>query len=105
PVRNVRILNLRVKGFRAFGVFGFGTNGLSVTHVTAINNGGYGVARFNSSKTLFAHDVARGSNEAGFYVGDSPHADTVVRDNVATGNALGIFIRHARDVAVLNNSA
>jgi len=105
PVRNVRILNLRVKGFRAFGVFGFGTNGLTVSHVTAINNGGYGVARFNSTKTLFAHDVARGSHEAGFYVGDSPHADTVLRDNVATGNALGIFIRHARNVAVLNNSA
>ena len=32
------------------------------------------------------------------YVGDSPDADTVVRDDVAVGNQFGIFIRHAREI-------
>jgi hypothetical protein len=32
-------------------------------------------------------DVAIGNDEAGFYVGDSPQADTVVRDNQAFGGS------------------
>jgi hypothetical protein len=104
-VRNVSIARLQVRNFRGNGVFGYGTHGLSVTNVTGANDGAYGISRFASTKTLFAHDTALGNHEAGFYVGDSPHADTVVRDNVAKRNALGIFIRHARDVAVVNNLA
>lgn len=104
-VRNVRIRGLLIENFRGNGVFGFGTNGLSVTHVTAVNDGAYGISRFESTRTLFEHDIAIGNHEAGFYVGDSPHADAVVRDNIARRNALGIFIRHARDVAVVNNEA
>jgi Right handed beta helix region len=104
-VRNVSIARLQVRNFRGNGVFGYGTHGLSVTHVTGANDGAYGISRFASTKTLFAHDTAIGNHEAGFYVGDSPHADTVVQDNVAKRNALGIFIRHARNVAVLNNAA
>jgi parallel beta-helix repeat protein len=103
PVRNDTVTALLVKGFPGNGVFGYGTVGMRVLRVAAINNGGYGISRFESRDTLFAHDIAVGSNEAGFYVGDSPHADTVVRDNKAYGNALGIFIRHARHILVKDN--
>ena len=103
PVRNDTVKALLVKGFPGNGVFGYGTVGMRVLRVAAINNGEYGISRFESRNTLFAHDIAVGSNEAGFYVGDSPHADTVVRDNKAYGNALGIFIRHARHVLVSGN--
>jgi hypothetical protein len=85
------------------GVFGYGTVGLSVTRVVAVNDGGYGISRFVSSRTLFADDTAIGNDEAGFYVGDSPRADTVVRDDRAFGNQFGIFIRHARHVLVTGN--
>ena len=103
PVRNDTVTALLVKGFPGNGVFGYGTVGMRVLRVAAINNGEYGISRFESRDTLFAHDIATGSNEAGFYVGDSPHADTVVRDNQAYGNALGIFIRHARHILVKDN--
>lgn len=103
PVRNDTVTALLVKGFPGNGVFGYGTVGMRVLRVAAINNGEYGISRFESRDTLFAHDIATGSNEAGFYVGDSPHADTVVRDNKAYGNALGIFIRHARHILVKDN--
>jgi hypothetical protein len=105
PVRDTRIRGLLIENFRGNGVFGFGTNGLAVTHVTAFNDGAYGISRFRSTRTLFAQDIAVGNHEAGFYVGDSPHADTVVRDNIARHNALGIFVRHARDVEVADNFA
>jgi hypothetical protein len=103
PVRNVTVTALRVIGFAANGVFGYGTVGLRVTRVEAINDGGYGISRFVSSRTLFADDTAIGNDEAGFYVGDSPHAGTVVRDDRAVGNQFGIFIRHARHVVVKDN--
>ena len=100
PVRNDTVTGLLVTGFPGNGVFGYGTVGLSVTRVVAVNDGGYGISRFVSSKTLFADDTAIGNDEAGFYVGDSPHADTVVRNDRAFGNQFGIFIRHARHVLV-----
>jgi hypothetical protein len=103
PVRNDTVTAMLVTGFPSNGVFGYGTNGLKVTRVGAINNGGYGISRFESTRTLFANDVAIGSDEAGFYVGDSPDADTVMRDNQAFGNLFGIFIRHAREVLVTGN--
>ncbi|MBV9203957.1 MAG: right-handed parallel beta-helix repeat-containing protein [Actinobacteria bacterium] len=105
PVRDDTVTGLLVKGFPGNGVFGYGTDGLQVTRVVAIDDGGYGVSRFESTRTLFADDIAIGNDEAGFYVGDSPDADTVVRDDQAYGNQFGIFIRHARQVLVTGNRA
>jgi nitrous oxidase accessory protein NosD len=104
-VYNDAVTDLSVTGFSSNGVFGYGTYGMTVTNVTAVNDGYYGIARFVSSKTLFANDVAVGNLEAGFYVGDSPDAATVVRDNTASGNQFGIFVRHARGVDVVENQA
>src|SRR5580704_11090621 len=103
PVNDDTVTGMLVTGFPANGVFGYGTDGLTVTRVTATNDGSYGISRFVSSRTLFAHDTAIGNDEAGFYVGDSPQADTVVRDDRAYGNQFGIFIRHARHVLVTDN--
>lgn len=103
PVNDDTVTGMLVTGFPANGVFGYGTNGLTVTRVTATNDGGYGISRFVSSRTLFADDTAIGNDEAGFYVGDSPQADTVVRNDQAYGNQFGIFIRHARHVLVRDN--
>jgi parallel beta-helix repeat protein len=105
PVYDDTVTGLYVKGFGSNGVFGYGTYGLTVQRVVAVDDGDYGISRFESTKTLFADDIAIGNDEAGFYVGDSPNAATVVRDNVATGNEFGIFVRHARGVTVMNNRA
>jgi len=103
PVSGDTVTALRVTGFASSGVFGYGTDGLRVTRVVAINDGEYGISRFESTDTVFAHDTAIGNHEAGFYIGDSPHADTVMRDSKAFGNQFGIFIRHARHITVADN--
>jgi hypothetical protein len=103
PVYSDTVTGLYVTGFPGNGVFGYGTYGLTVQRVVAVNDGAYGISRFESTKTLFADDTAIGNSEAGFYVGDSPNAATVVSNDVAIGNALGIFIRHARGVTVVHN--
>jgi hypothetical protein len=85
PVRDDTVTGLLVSGFPGNGVFGYGTDGLQVTGVVAVNDGDYGISRFESTHTVFADDTAIGNDEAGFYVGDSPDADTVVRDDRALG--------------------
>jgi len=102
-VRDDTVTNLLVSGFPANGVFGYGTDGMTVKWVVATDDGDYGISRFESTRTLFADDIAIGNDEAGFYVGDSPDADTVVRDDQAYGNQFGVFVRHARQVLVTDN--
>lgn len=103
PVTHDIVTALLVTGFPASGVFGYGTDNLTVTRVTALNDGEYGISRFESTDSVFANDTAIGNEEAGFYVGDSPLAHSVVRDSRASGNLFGIFIRHARHVTVEGN--
>lgn len=100
-----RVSDLTVQGFAFAGVFGFGTDQLQVTHVDAAFNGGYGISRFVSTRTLFKDNRAWGSGEAGFYIGDSPDADTLVINNQAWNNDLGIFVRHAHGVTLRENNA
>ena len=103
PVTHDTVTALVVTGFPASGVFGYGTDNLTVTRVTAVNDGEYGISRFESTDSVFANDTAIGNEEAGFYIGDSPLAYSVVRNSRASGNLFGIFIRHARHVTVEGN--
>ena len=104
-VDNDRISGLKIVGFPASGVFGFGTDGLSVGEVTAFNDGDYGIARFLSSHSRFVDNDTAGNAEAGLYVGDSPDADTVVSDNRTWNNGWGIFVRHSHEVRVSDNDS
>ncbi len=104
PVRDVSISDLRVTGFSDSGVFGFNTSGLQVRNVRADHNGGYGIARFVSTGSLFADNWSSYNGEAGLYVGDSPHADSTVRDNRADHNGFGIFLRDSTQVVARDNA-
>ena len=100
------IVNFTIQDFQGGnGVFGFGTDKLSVTHVTALRNSVYGIARFASKRSRIAHNVARDSLEAAIYVGDSPNADTTVADNLTTGSGIGLFVRDSTGVTVEENRA
>lgn len=104
-VRRVTIKNLKVTGFAAFGVFGSGTDRLTVTGVAAVNNGEYGITEFESTRGYFVGNLVTGTaNDAGLYVGDTANAHgTIVAHNISTGNVLGILVRHAHNVNVTNN--
>lgn len=104
-VTDVTIIGLRVIGFEGDGIFGFGTMGLTVSGVRAVANEDYGIASFDGVGTTFVKDRASGSHDAGIYIGDSPHANAVVMNNRAWNNALGVLVRHSRDVLVSDNKA
>lgn len=103
PARNVHISDLRITGFSDSGVIGFNTLGLQVRDIHSDHNGGYGIARFASTKSLFADNRVSYNGEAGLYVGDSPNADSVVRDNRADHNGFGIFLRDSTKVLAEDN--
>lgn len=105
PVRDVEISDLRTTGFSDSGIIGFNTEGLDVEHVRSDHNGGYGIARFVSTDSLFAHNSVSFNGEAGLYMGDSPNADSVVRDNTADHNGFGIFLRDSTKIVAEDNNS
>jgi parallel beta-helix repeat protein len=105
PVTGDTIERLTVQDFAGNGVFGFGTDRLTVSHVTALRNGGYGIARFDSTRSRIADNIARDSAEAAIYVGDSLNAETTVVDNLVTGSGIGLFVRDSTGVTVEENRA
>src|SRR4051794_873376 len=102
-VRDVTVTGFRIVGFTGFGLFSFGSANLRISRVTAVNNGDYGIARFDGVGGSIRDSAATGSAEAGLYIGDSPNAHAVLSDNKAWNNGLGIFVRHNHFVTVSDN--
>lgn len=70
-VVGVRVSDLRVTGFSDSGVIGFNTSQLKVQRVKSDHNGGYGIARFQSTGSVFSENRTSWNGEAGLYMGDS----------------------------------
>lgn len=68
-----------------------------IDHVTATNNGLYGIYAFNTRHGVIADSWASGSADSGIYVGQCRECDTVVSGNVATRNAVGFENANASD--------
>lgn len=60
-----------------------------IDHVTATNNGLYGIYAFNAEHGVIADSWASGSADSGIYVGQCQDCDTLVTGNVTTRNAVG----------------
>lgn len=104
-VRNVSIVGLTVHGFSSDGIFGYGTRNLTVSHTRLTHNGGYGVFSNTSIATTFRNNVSTHNGDAGFYIGDSPHAMSIVVGNYSAYNtAEGILMRDAVGGLVRNNT-
>ncbi|MFJ4223665.1 nitrous oxide reductase family maturation protein NosD [Microbacterium sp. NPDC089695] len=79
-------------------------DGFRVDHVTASNNGLYGIYAFNASNGVITDSYASGGADSGIYVGQCDHCDIVVSGNVAERNAVGFEIANAGgDLFVVGN--
>lgn len=102
--KNTEISGFLVRGFRDSGLQTEGAKNAVIHHNSFINNHEYGAFALASKRTKFLHNRARGSDEAGLYVGSSPNARAVLRGNRARRNGVfGFFIRDVAHGVVRNN--
>ncbi|UFU06795.1 right-handed parallel beta-helix repeat-containing protein [Ruania halotolerans] len=73
----------------------------AVDHVTAYNNGLYGIYAFNARHGRIADSYASGSADSGFYVGQCEECDVLVTGNVAERNAIGFENANASDSVMI----
>jgi parallel beta-helix repeat protein len=100
---NVSISGFTVRNFPDSGIIAIGARNAKFMTNRAFNNGEYGIAAFSSTGTQIIANLTRGSDEAGIYVGDAPHADATVAANETYDNFLGIFVRNARHGKIAGN--
>ncbi len=103
-VQRFELEDFTVQGFQ-IGVFLFGTNRSELEHNEFANNEQYGAFSNTSTRSEIQNNVAHGSAEAGFYVGDSPDSRAEVEKNEAYDNALGFFFRDASNGDATRNYA
>jgi len=99
----VTVAGMTVTGFPGSGIFAIDQTHLTYVHNTAIDNGEYGVAAFQTVDTQMLQNTATGSGEADVYLGDSPNANGLIRGNIAHQGNLGILIRNSQFVTVQDN--
>ena len=76
----------------------------SIDHVTAYNNGLYGLYAFDAHHGVIRDSYASGSADSGIYVGQCENCDILVTGNVAENNAVGFENANASDsVYVVGN--
>jgi nitrous oxidase accessory protein NosD len=102
-VRDVTVSGFTIRGF-SDGIVAVGAHNATFEHNVAIGNAGYGITAFASTGTRMLFNRASGSDEAGFYIGDSPAADATLIGNDSSGNLFGILIRNAQQGKAAANS-
>jgi parallel beta-helix repeat protein len=70
-------------------------DGFRVDHVTASNNGLYGIYAFNAANGVITDSYASGGADSGIYVGQCDRCNIVVSGNIAERNAVGFEIANA----------
>jgi parallel beta-helix repeat protein len=100
---NVSISGFTVRNFPDSGIVAIGVRNPKFVSNRAFNNGEYGIVAFSSTGTQIIGNLTSGSDEAGIYVGDTPHADATVAANETYDNLFGIFVRDARHGKIAAN--
>lgn len=109
---DVAVENLTARNWQVNGVFFTGASspsdtsqlsGVRVSHVTAYNNGLYGIYLFQSGGGVVSDSYASGHPDSGFYVGQCQPCNVTLDRVVAENNAVGYEGTNASDVYVVNS--
>lgn len=99
----VAVENLTVRNATINGVFWTGLRGYRGSHLTAYNNGVYGIYAFDATDGLFEDSYASGSPDAGFYIGQCDPCEAVIRNVEAEHNGLGYSGTNASGVHIYDS--
>ncbi|MBM9508538.1 right-handed parallel beta-helix repeat-containing protein [Actinacidiphila acididurans] len=112
PVPDVTIESLAVSGFVHNGIWGSGTDRLTVRRVLAEQNGQEGIGEEKSVRGRFTDNTSRDNGEAGIFLaniadgkgGATDTQGTLIARNDLTGNRMGLVVRRLRDLTVEHNT-
>ena len=94
-VVGVTITGFEVNGFPVFGILGLGTTGLVIRDNLLADDGEYGAAAFGTVGTKMLDNVATG-NAIGLYIGDAARSRSEIAGNQLVDNhGMGLFLRSA----------
>lgn len=97
------ISGFTVEGFAGSGILLYCADNWRVSAVTAIDNYEYGVFPSQSGPGRVDHSLAVGSNDTGFYVGQSQGVR--IDHNTARGNVSGFEVENSTGVRIDHNTA
>jgi len=106
----VVVENLTVRNYNGNGVYWLSQNvdepihGYRGSHITAHNIGVYAIYARNGEYGRFEHCYTSGSDDAGYYIGESQPAHAVITDCIAEYNAMGYSGTNAGGDLVIENS-
>ncbi|MEU1948681.1 right-handed parallel beta-helix repeat-containing protein [Streptomyces sp. NPDC020125] len=112
PVSDVRIGSLKVTGFAKNGIWGSGTDRMTVRDTVAEGNGQQGMGQEMSTRGTFADNVSRSNKQSGIFLANTMDAEggatdalgTLVAGNQLSGNRTGVVVRRLRDLTVEGNT-
>jgi parallel beta-helix repeat protein len=105
PVSGVTVTGVRAEGFAAFGFVALLAENTTFEADAGVDAGEYGLAAFESTGTVMRDNVASGNAEAGLYIGDSQNAGATLEGNESFDNGFGFFLRDSRNGVVSGNVA
>ncbi|MEU7365398.1 right-handed parallel beta-helix repeat-containing protein [Streptomyces hygroscopicus] len=112
PVSDVRISSLKVTGFAKNGIWGSGTDRMTVRDTVAERNGQQGLGQELSTRGAFVGNVSRNNGQSGVFLANTIDAEggatdtlgTVVAGNELSANRNGVVVRRLRDLTVERNT-
>jgi parallel beta-helix repeat protein len=97
----VEITGLTVRNFEENGVLLVGVDGFLLSHITADNDGEYGLFPVRSANGVITNCGANGHEDTGIYVGLSENI--TVQASTASDNVNGIEIENSSHIQVTGN--
>ena len=95
--------NVAIQNFEENGIILTGVDNFTISHVTAINNGEYGIFPVHSSHGTIEFCVVKGHSDTGLYVGQS--SDVIMQFNTALENVNGLEVENSSNVSVVRNQS
>jgi plastocyanin len=100
----VSIENMTARHYQANGFYWSGVFGYRGSHLTAYDDGDYGVYAFGSQYGQFDHAYAGGHPDSGFYIGQCHPCHAVITGVVSENNGLGYSGTNAGgDLSIVNS--
>jgi len=104
-LQGFQVSGFHIEGFSGLGIQAYAVEDLVVNDNVLANNGEYGVAAFESHKIVYGRNVAYGSEEANFYIGDTTDASATVWKNQSYDALFGFFLRNSSKGVLVSNDS